>query len=313
VHAVRCGCGYCFDPNKLDGVTQELEAISQEETLYRDYLAARVDQSESAWQAARVAAVREPDNRVKAAEALLAEQNAMAARAEFDAQVERARAVKNRIKVVRTNRRSRRVSVAAPTPRPAPVAVREVLAPKPAPAPIAAPPVPVPAPVQAAPMTPAPAVLKPAAASAQKAAAPTPAPKAIAQAPAPRPVVAAKPAPAHRPAPGRATAAPPPAPTPVATVVRVATPPTPAIVDKPTPSFRASQASRAQQIVAAPANANSQECGNCSAKVPLNVRRCRCGFELPLAASQIPSLSMSPEDRAAFLAALAPLGGESGS
>lgn len=302
VHAVRCGCGYCFDPNKLDGVTQELEVISQEETLYRDYLAARVDQSESAWRDARVAAAREPGNRVKTAEALLAEQSAMAARAEFDAQVERARAVKNRIKVVRSNRRSRRVSAAATAPRPAPVAVREVLAPKPAPAPM-------PAPVQTAPV-------KPAAAVSKSVAAPAPAPKLVVRAPAP--VAPAKPAPVHKPAPVRAKPPaamprPRPAPAPVAVAPRAAPPPAPVVLDKPTPSFRASQASRAQQIAPTPTKTNSQECGNCSAKVPLNAKRCRCGFELPLAASQIPSLSMSPEDRAAFLAALAPLGTDSGS
>ena len=311
---MRCGCGYCFDPNKLDGVTQELEVISQEETLYRDYLAARVDQSESAWQAARVAAAREPGNRVKTAEALLAEQNAMAARAEFDAQVERARAVKNRIKVVRSNRRARRVSAAAAAPRPAPVAVREALAPKPIAAPIAAPPAraPVqaaPAPVQAPlpkPTSPAP---KPVVASPAPPAAP---PKLVVRAPAP--VVHAKPAAVHKPErPKAPTVVQRPAPAPIAAAPAPVARAVPEILDKPTPSFRASQASRAQQIAPAPPKTNSHECGNCSAKVPLNAKRCRCGFELPLAASQIPSLSLSPEERAAFLAALAPIGGDSGS
>src|SRR5689334_6149282 len=105
LNAVRCGCGYCFDPNKIEGVTQELEVLSQEEQLYRDYLAARAAQAEDAARAAKNAASCEPDNTVKNAEALLAQQTAMNARAELEAQDTRTVAVKNRIKVVRSSRR----------------------------------------------------------------------------------------------------------------------------------------------------------------------------------------------------------------
>jgi hypothetical protein len=128
MHVVRCGCGYCFEPDKLDGVTQELEVISQEEQLYRDYLAARAAQAEEDAKVAKTTAKHDPGNTVKAAEALLAEQTAMNARAELEAQDARAVAVKNRITVVRSRRR-KKPKTTAPVSRPAtPAPVREVLA-----------------------------------------------------------------------------------------------------------------------------------------------------------------------------------------
>jgi hypothetical protein len=328
VHVVRCGCGYCFDPNKLDGVTQELEVISQEEQLYREYLAARADQAEKARQATRADAAREPGNNVKTAEALRAEQIAMSARAELSAQDERARAVKNRIKVVRSNRRAKKVKAAAAA-HTRPISVREVVAPKPTPVLVSPPPVltQAPPPAVTPPKLTVIAETKPPAAAVVKPATPKPTPIAIAKKETPRPVVAApvpkpamppKPVAIGKPVPVRAAA-----PTVVAKPVQRAVPnevsalaalTTPLVLDKPTPSFRASQANKAEQVKVAPAQpATSQDCPNCYGKVAPNAKRCRCGFEMPLAASQIPSLSLSAEDRAAFLAALAPLGSDSSS
>lgn len=286
VTVARCGCGYCFNPDKLDGVTQELEVISQEETLYRDYLAARAEQAAKAWHVARNVAASDSGNTVKAAQALLAEQTAMAARAELEAQDQRARAVKNRIKVVRSNRHARKALAGTPRSNPIsakPVSVRDALVPKPT---LASRP---PMPTHVAP--PLPPLVET-----------TPPVQVVRQDP-PKPKVMpmANLAPAERVAPANTPA--PPRPVPQARAS--ATPPAPAIGDAPTPSFRASQATKAEQITAAPARPTAQECPNCSANVPLNVRRCRCGFEMPNP-SQIPSLAMSPEDRAAFLAALAP-------
>jgi hypothetical protein len=284
VHVVRCGCGYVFDPDKLDGVTQELEAISQEEQLYRDYLAARATQAEDEARHAKGAASREPANTVKTAEALLAQQTAMNARAELEAQNARAAAVKNRIKVVRSSRR-RKTKAPAAAPKPAPVSVREALAPK-----------------KSAPPSPSKAVAKPAAVMAAPA---IPQKKSTAH---------AKPAPIAKPSAPKTNGSPvsvkpvlqpAPLPTPVAAPAPVVVQPS---AKEPTPAFRSSQATRAEQIAAPVAAATpksaTQDCPNCCAKVAATVKRCRCGYELPTSANQMPALAMSAEDRAAMLAAL---------
>ncbi len=198
LNAVRCRCGYCFEPNKLDGVTQELEVIAQEEKLFRDYLAARADQAEQAWRAAKAAAAIDP---TRAAQVKSAEQAMLTARVELEAQNEKARAVSTRIKVIRSDRRARKQTAASS-----------------------------------------------------------------------------------------------------------ASTSTPASAPKPTPAFRASQANKAAQIAVASSVPGPNECPNCMAKIPPHARRCRCGFELPTSTSNIPALPMTPAERAAFLAALAPSG-----
>jgi len=338
-HAVRCGCGYCFDPNKVDGVTQELEVIVQEERLYRDYLVARAQQADDAVRFAKTAQAMDPENTVKAAEALLAEQNAMTARAELDAQNARAQAVTARATVVRSNRRARRQAKAA-TPSPAssktraapPPSIRSVLAPPPirvptltnvvrTPAPPAAPSVSartnvaaatmdaINAPPRSATKPPAPPTAvksvsqfavtprngTPAGPNTLTTAAALPKKKATIIRTAPSPSLAPSLASASAP-----TSSAPPRPTKAAT---------PSASSNPTAAFRASQTAKAEQVRTSGSTSAKQECPNCYAKLAPETKRCRCGFELPQAASQIPSLSMSPEDRAAFLAALAPIGG----
>ncbi|HKQ31335.1 MAG TPA: hypothetical protein VJS66_08625 [Burkholderiales bacterium] len=268
---MRCGCGYCFDPGKLDGVTQELEVISQEEQLYRDYLAARAAQAEDEARVAKNNAMHEPANTVKSAEALLAVQTAMNARAELEAQDARATAVKNRIKVVRSSRR-RKPKTAAPA------SVQEPLAP----------PAAAPAPHKAA-VKPA-AIAKPVTDLAPPIA---PAPKTAA-----RPVTVAKPVAALAPPMvTREIPQPVPQPAPVTRHVNIG---------EPTPAFRETQAAKAEQIAPPPPPKKTagQDCPNCCAKVAPNAKHCRCGYELPSSANQMPALSMSPEDRAAMLAAL---------
>jgi ribonuclease E len=280
IHVVRCGCGYVFDPDKLDGVTQELEVISQEEQLYRDYLAARAAQADDAARSAKGAASREPANTVRSAEALLAQQTAMNARAELEAQDARAAAVKNRIKVVRSSRRRKTKASTPAATKPAPASIREALAPKKqVPAKAAPKPVVAPTPI---PVLTAPVVVK-------KVSAP------------------AKPAPVAKPVAPKVSQAPveikrdvPPvtAPTPTPVAVRET-------VVEPTPAFRDSQATKAEQIAApVPPKSATQDCPNCCAKVAASVKRCRCGYELPTSANQMPALAMSAEDRAAMLAAL---------
>ncbi len=329
VHVVRCGCGYCFDPHKLDGVTQELEVIAQEERLYHDYLSARADQADKAWRAAKVATAMDPENTVKGAEALLAKQTALSTRAEMDAQDARAQAVSARIKVVRTNRRNRRQakSSSAAAPRPMPPTLRDVVAP-PRPKPI--PPSVTPAVTSAPPKQHLPVTS--AAAAPQKPAATTSAVKPVTHPPkaskpqsiVPNPVVTMHPAAAVTPIskPATVPVARPPTPTPAVSRTAITTPiaasaspppavrpaaPAPTITRDPTPAFRATQATKAAQV-AAPVGPPKQDCQNCGAKVAATAKRCRCGFEMPLSASQMPSLAMSTEDRAALLSALAPTG-----
>jgi len=260
IQATRCGCGYCFAPEKSASVTQDLEAIAQEERLYRDYLAARAEQAHRAWQTARTAAAIDPANTLKAAEALRAKQAALAARAELDGQDARAKAVSARIKVVRSNGSQRR---RAPLPNAAsgraPTSVHAALAPpsnsaRPSPSVPAARTIPHELPKSATPVA-------------------------------------------------SQTVATPIASRTVVTTPMAAATPTPTITPTSTSAFRTTQANKAARVAAPTA----QECQNCGAKLAPNTRRCRCGYEIPVSASQIPPLSMSAEDRAAFQAALAPL------
>lgn len=250
--------------------------------------------------AAKTAATMKPGDTVKAAEALLAKQAALAARAELEAQDARAHAVKERVRVVRSSRRARRQAKAS-APRSARTSVRAALAP-----PVQNMPTPQPAPLAAA--------AKPAKSlsAASVVAAPTSAPRngihrdSVASAPAP--IVCVLPTPPTKKSPKKFAA---PASTAPRESVLTRTPvtdatTTPALGRKPTSVFRTTQATKAARIAAAPSAPASQECPNCMAKVPIRTKRCRCGYELPLSASQIPSLTMSPEDRAAFLAALSP-------
>ncbi|OGI43505.1 MAG: hypothetical protein A2V92_00910 [Candidatus Muproteobacteria bacterium RBG_16_65_31] len=79
VDAIRCSCGYCFEVLARGGE----ETAAEEEKLYREYLAARAVQATKALDAARAGAVADPQNRIKVAEMLRAQQNSAAARAEL--------------------------------------------------------------------------------------------------------------------------------------------------------------------------------------------------------------------------------------
>jgi hypothetical protein len=204
------------------------------------------------------------------------------------------------------------------------MSVKEALAPKPVPAPIAAPaPVvvkPVPAPVAPKPVAVAPIATPPVVA--QKPAAPAtqlpsvvktrPKPVAVVKAAAPAarpakpkaPVLAAVPKPIKsaatvlKPSPQKPQAA---APAPIATPAEEKL----LTFDTPTPAFRATQANRAEELHSITAR-SAHECPNCTAVIKPNTKRCGCGFEIVGAESQIPALSLSPEERDAFMAALSP-------
>jgi ribosomal protein S27AE len=82
VDAVRCDCGYCFDPDALGG-TDAAEYADEQDRLYLDYLAARVVQTEAEMIVAREQANADGGNTYKAAAALVAEQALNAMQAEM--------------------------------------------------------------------------------------------------------------------------------------------------------------------------------------------------------------------------------------
>lgn len=131
--AAYCRCGYCFEPDKVNGSAQALELEAQEEKLYLDYLKARVSQTEAAVRAARAVAAADADSHAKAAEALLAEQALINARAELADQTARVRIATQRWESVRTVIRAPVVSRNKPTAHAAkPVHHRKTSKPAPA-------------------------------------------------------------------------------------------------------------------------------------------------------------------------------------
>lgn len=246
VHARRCRCGYCFDPEL------QQETDGQEERLYRDYLAARVVQAEAALTVARSEASADPDNQVKTAQALLAEQALNTARAEL------------RALAVKTGR-------SGPASR-------------------------VPAPVAKAPPAP-PAKAKVGNAVAQEPMAPRRSP------PASPPAVRAV-----TPAAARATEKPGPEFRAVQAVKAEGVMQTRKVEPKPTipkvappasvPKSRAKAARPPTRVAApptAPVKEARKECPHCTALVPLDATRCRCGFSLPTVSVEMPPVALDAE------------------
>jgi hypothetical protein len=82
IDAVRCRCGYCFDPEALAGA--DADAYAEEQSrLYQDYLGARIVQAEAELTVAREQAKADPENTYQAAAALVAEQTLNALQAEM--------------------------------------------------------------------------------------------------------------------------------------------------------------------------------------------------------------------------------------
>jgi hypothetical protein len=267
--AERCGCGHRFDTSASGGEAQDLKSIYHEERLYRDYLAARVDE-----------AAKATDKQALAS-----------ARAELEAQEQRVRAVKKRLKLVRSNTPAQKPEAPAPAKPVPPPAPKSALPPAPPPRP----------PVKTRPASPS-ASVKP------KSSAPTPQPPS-ARGAAPvqsnagqRAAVRPRGKPRVPMQPARAATKPAPTPkvrhaaAPAAAALPTARTPSPVAPNKPAPSRQPGAAGKAAV----------QECPNCMAKVAAGVARCGCGFEMASHVNEMPSLPMSPEDRAAFLAALRP-------
>jgi len=91
VDAVRCDCGYCFDPDALGG-NDATEYAEEQDRLYLDYLAARVVQAEAEMIVAREQANADSSNTYKSAAALVAEQALSTVQAEMSQLSARVRA-----------------------------------------------------------------------------------------------------------------------------------------------------------------------------------------------------------------------------
>jgi ribosomal protein L40E len=325
VDAVRCRCGYYFEPERLEGSAATHYAAEQDR-LYRDYLAARLVQAEAELTVAREDVAADPTHTYKAAQALVAEQAVHAANAALTRQSLRTSNVPRKKMDARPKFKNAEARPIAPV-KPAAVAI--------APAPILVKPRTLPArvtPISVKPekiLAASPTIsqrasakttaarldspAKPAAAKANVIQSPvTIAPAPVAAAPAvakmqvERPAVAA----VNPGATGRPMTATTPAtePTRVPIEPRLSRSPVPVPVSvsaKPDAVFKRLQAQKAEAIArantplrplraappvkidapaaAAPVAAKvqaTQECPNCTATVPMDTERCRCGYQL---------------------------------
>ena len=64
----------------------------------------------------------------------------------------------------------------------------------------------------------------------------------------------------------------------------------------PPGAFRQDQATRAEKIMVARKAADTKDCPNCTASVPLNTNRCHCGFTFITNNSDLPSLTLCTGD-----------------
>jgi hypothetical protein len=262
VQAGRCHCGYCFDPELLHQ-TDAVEHLAQEERLYRDYLAARLVQAEAGLTVARGEASADPENQVKAAQALLAEQALNAARAEL------------RALTARVSRETPRPRPAAPAPKAPPAPFRKGQIAKPVSAGS-------PAPVSRPTSAPKPAVGTSAGNTARATQEPGPVFRA-AQAVKAETVMQLK-----KVEPKRAAPKPPP-PTSASHARAHAAPPKPPVA-APRPVAAKKEAKTGSKVTKP-----RKECPHCTALVPPEATRCRCGFNLPTVTVEMPPVALDAE------------------
>jgi len=279
----RCKCGHIFESAIVNELSPE-EAALRDEELYENYLSARAEQAHQAAQAAHDAYMDEPDNSDKASEAELTREVAKSIDADLAEQ-------RSKVEALRRAVDAKRPKPAPPAPRPVqapqvtPVSAQpliasgaEIIVSRPAPA----------APSSLKPVKPAassgtPALASPAAV-AQKAARVL---NAIKQAKARE--AKARPPKAHK-APAKTASA--------AKPISVPTAQTPVEVSTvPPPSFRQEQAARAEIVMETRKQAaDSKDCPNCTASVPLNTTRCSCGFTFVTGGNDLPSLTLCTGD-----------------
>lgn len=98
-----CECGFSFNPAELDDTTQSLVLAAQEEELYENYLSARAAQAEEALTVALNLLAKDPDNPAKKQDAARLSEEAKQTRAEYTTQHNKAAATR---KVARNARQT---------------------------------------------------------------------------------------------------------------------------------------------------------------------------------------------------------------
>lgn len=277
----RCKCGHIFESAIVNELSPE-EAALRDEELYENYLSARAEQANQAAQAAQAAYLDEPDNSDKAAEAELTREVSKSIGADLAEQRTKLEALRRAIGA----QRPKAVLPALPpieAPAVAPVIARpriepvsEIVVTKPA-----SPPLSSLKPVKVV-SSDAPALASPAAV-AQKAARVL---NAIKQAKAREATARSH---KQKKAPAKTVSAPKPA------AVPASQPPIEVSVVPP-PSFRQEQAARAEIVMETRKLADTKDCPNCTASVPLNTTRCSCGFAFITGGNDLPSLTLCTGD-----------------
>lgn len=312
VDAVRCDCGYCFDPEALAGA-DAAEYAHEQTRLYRDYLAARIVQAEAEFAVARERAHAEPGNTYKAAEALVAEQTLNALQAEMKQLGLRPPKTtapsRTPIAPKATPAKTSAPQAAAPTSNPPPRATAVAASPSAA----RKSPPPFKKPVIHARREPTPAISKVESTPATKRK-PTETTEAVAVATKQTAIPAAR------------------------AVSMKREPVTPVQVATPSPVFRNIQARKAEAIAktklaaetapvspaAAPAPAKrvetpaalppvttsaknpTQECPSCTATVPAELEKCRCGYTFSQSTKEVPALTLDAAALAILTDGIAP-------
>ena len=293
--AERCPCGHVFD----SASSNAQETALRDEELYENYLAARAAQAQEAAHAALAAHAEHPDDADRLAAAELAQEVAMSIDADLGQQRTKVTALRTALEKSQPQAPVATTPVTLVTPQTAevakPVSVRPKSTANPKPAYRNSKPKTHKAPVVIAKTV---AVQKPSAK--------------------PESTVTAE----------RAVVVEPPVPqvnnslTPLSSATRAASVletikiakareeaariPTPVVSHNqksetslstaPPATFRAEQAARAEQALAAHKTVEAKECPNCTASVPTNTTRCRCGYAFVSCKDDLPSLTLCTGD-----------------
>ncbi len=100
--AKQCECGYCFEPAHANAGWSSEEQAAQDERLFEDYLAARVEQAIEMMQAAQSELAKSPGNFDKALEVMRRLQEVRAARAALEAQAGKTLEARKAVESVRS-------------------------------------------------------------------------------------------------------------------------------------------------------------------------------------------------------------------
>ena len=308
--AETCDCGHIFESADGSGKSTPETALRDEE-LYENYLAARADQANEAARAAHEAYHARPEDPNLAAAAELAREVATSIATDLADQRSKVAALRKMLPP------APKPMVAAPKPAAPKIEPRKIAA---SPhKPVSATPKPPTSakamPAEIAKPAPVAQVATPAPIAADSSAQPEPQPAAQSAAPATRSDILFETQPVRLSAPASPA---PLAPPPLSTAERAASVletikkakareeatraiqnverANEAIAHVPPESFRTEQAARAEKALAVQKALDVKECGNCTAKVPVNTTRCRCGYVFDLGTNDLPSLTLCTGD-----------------